>query len=312
MAFDRKTAAERHANAMETDSDRGDYVDPRAGEVRLVEVAERWMQTRSVDPATEIQYESKWRLHVEPAFGKRQVRSIKPSEIAVWLKELTASFGPSTARSAFLVLYGCLEVAVEDDALRKNPAKSKVVKRPPTVGRNIVVWADETVDAIIGVHPEQYRLIPIVGAAAGLRQGELLGQSSADFDFEERVIRVRRQVKKLGRDFVFALPKSDKERLVPMSDTVAELAHDHIDRFGTTEVSLPWERLDGEIQPVELMFTWSDGMQIRARNYDETIWKPALSVAGVIPPPKRDNQDAATSSQIVRPGSTRCGITTPA
>ncbi|TCC34963.1 site-specific integrase [Kribbella sindirgiensis] len=311
MAFETKIAAERHGNAMETDIARGEYIDPAAGKMRLAEVAERWMKSRSVDPSSEIQYESKWRLHVAPTFGKRQVKSIKPSEIAVWLKELTATFGPSTARSAFLVLFGCLELAVEDEALKKNPAKSKLVKRPPTVDPSIVVWPDETVDAIIAAHPEQYRLIPIIGDAAGLRQGEIFGLSPDDFDFEERVIRVRRQVKKLGKDFVFALPKNDKVRTVPMPDSVAELVQEHIARFGTTEVSLPWERLDGDLQAVRLMFTWSDGKQIRARNFDETIWKPSLALAGVIPPPPETTAAAATLSQIVRPACTLCGTTTP-
>ncbi|GAA2810077.1 hypothetical protein GCM10010522_29970 [Kribbella solani] len=54
---------------METDRDRGDYFDPSAGKVRLDEVWPRWMGSRTIDPATEIQYESRWRLHVEPVFG---------------------------------------------------------------------------------------------------------------------------------------------------------------------------------------------------------------------------------------------------
>lgn len=45
-----------------------------------------------------------------------------------------------------------------------------------------------------------------------LRQGELFGLATQDIDFAEMVIYVRRQVKKLGRDFVFALPKNDTER----------------------------------------------------------------------------------------------------
>lgn len=53
---------------------------------------------------------------------------------------------------------------------------------------------------------------------------------------------------------------------------------------------MPWEQLNGEVQTHRLMFTWSDGKQIRARNYDETIWKPALAQTGVIPPPTRDNR----------------------
>jgi integrase len=114
--------------------------------------------------------------------------------------------------------------------------------------------------------------------------------SPDDFDFEEQLIRVRRQVKKLGKDFVFSLPKNDRERVVPMPASVSNLVRDHIARFGTTEVSLPWERPDGTVRAVELMFAWTDGKQIRARNYDETIWKPALARVGVVPPPTRDKR----------------------
>jgi len=289
-AFTTKVAASKYGAQMETDRERGEYVDPSAGKVRLEEIGPRWLMSRSVDPSSQIQYESKWRLHVQPVFGGRQVKSIRPSEIAVWLTELTATFGPSTARSAFLVLFGCLELAVADEILKRNPARSKIVKRPATVDPDIIAWPTETVDAIVEGHPEQYRLIPIIGAATGLRQGEIFALSPADFDFDERVIRVRRQVKKLGKDFVFALPKNDRERVVPMSAWIADLVKDHIDHAGTGEVSLPWERVDGTVQTVELLFTWTDGKQIRARNYDELIWKPALSTAGVIPPPTKDNR----------------------
>src|SRR3954470_11737779 len=71
-AFNTKGAAERQGAAMETDRERGDYVDPQAGKVRFEEVAKRWLSSRIVDPATAIKYESACRLHVEPTFGRRQ------------------------------------------------------------------------------------------------------------------------------------------------------------------------------------------------------------------------------------------------
>jgi hypothetical protein len=37
---------------METDRERGDYIDPQAGKVRFEEVAKRWLSSRIVDPAT--------------------------------------------------------------------------------------------------------------------------------------------------------------------------------------------------------------------------------------------------------------------
>jgi integrase len=114
--------------------------------------------------------------------------------------------------------------------------------------------------------------------------------SPDDFDFEEQVIRVRRQVKKLGRDFVYSLPKNDRERVVPLASHLPGLVRGHIERFGMTVVALPWERLGGEPRSIELLFAWTDGKHIRARNYDESVWKPALATAGVIPPPTVDSR----------------------
>lgn len=145
-------------------------------------------------------------------------------------------------------------------------------------------------ERIVEAHPEQFRLLPTIGSAAGLRQAELFGLSVDDFDFDLMVIRVRRQVKRLGKEFVFALPKNDKERLVPMSPVLAKAVKEHIGRFGTTTISLPWERLDGEIQNHDLIFSWPDGRHHTARLYDELIWKPALAMAGVIPPPYKDSR----------------------
>ncbi|MEV4267776.1 hypothetical protein [Kribbella sp. NPDC049584] len=81
-----------------------------AGKVRFWEVAERWLASRVVDPASLIRYESSLRLHVDPEFGRRQFRTIKPSQIAAWVADLDARLGPSTPRTAFLVLHGRLEV----------------------------------------------------------------------------------------------------------------------------------------------------------------------------------------------------------
>lgn len=50
------------------------------------------------------------------------------------------------------------------------------------------------------------------------------------------------------------------------------------------------ERLDGEIQDHALLFTWSDGKEIRAALYNLMVWKPALVTAGVIPPPTHANR----------------------
>lgn len=137
----------------------------------------------------------------------------------------------ATATSASVVLNCCLELAVADELIKRNPAQSKIVKEPRRRFSKVVAWSDETVERIVEAHPERFRLLPTIGSAAGLRQGETFGLSVDDFDFSLMLIRVRRQVKRLGKEIVFALPKNDKERFVPMAPVLAKAVQSYIERF---------------------------------------------------------------------------------
>jgi hypothetical protein len=68
-----------------------------------------------------------------------------------------------------------------------------------------------------------------------------------------------------------------------MAPVLAKAVKSHIERFGTTTVSLPCERLDGDVQDRDLIFSWPDGRHLTARLHDELVWKPVLAAAGVIP-----------------------------
>ncbi|WP_433017671.1 tyrosine-type recombinase/integrase [Kribbella sp. CA-294648] len=291
-AFSSKARADKYASEMETDVARGEYADPQAGRVRFGEVLESWLKSRNVDPSTAILYEAALRLHVRPVFGPRQLSSIKPSEIAAWLVDLEKRIGAPTARTAFIVLHGSLDLAVEDGRIKRNPAKAKTVKVPVIKSGRIVAWGDDTVLRVVEAHPPEYRAIPVVGAAAGLRQGELFGLAEEDIDFDAMEIHVRRQVKRLGSKYIFALPKNDRERTVPMSDGAAEVLRQHIEATKPQPLALPWEKAGGDLIAARLLFRWRDGLHIRARGYNERVWKPALVVAEVIPPPIRSARGA--------------------
>lgn len=107
-AFATKTAADDHWQAQATDVSRGDYLDANAGKVLVASLGPQWLTSRRVDPATLIRYESAYRIHVEPKFGQRRVRSIRPSEIAQFTSTLDDRYGPSTANLGLLVVGGIL------------------------------------------------------------------------------------------------------------------------------------------------------------------------------------------------------------
>jgi hypothetical protein len=97
---------------------------------------------------------------------------------------------------------------------------------------------------------------------------------------DEKVLHVRRQLKKLGKHHVFALPKNDTERTVPLPEWTAQSIRVHIARFKPWPCSLPWEKVNGKLRTHNLLFRWTDGEFIKSRSYSETLWKPALVTAG--------------------------------
>jgi integrase len=276
---------------METDKERGEYSDPNAGKELFGEFGKRWISSRVVDPSTFMRYETAYRLHVVPTFGRRQLRGIRPSQIQEWIVQLSERFEPSTVITAVLVLHGILDLAVADGAIKTNPAKSKVVQPPVHQTSEIQVWADHATSCLIDAHPDMLRALPELAVSCGMREGELFGVAIEDFDFDQRVIRVRRQIKNLGGAYVFALPKSDRERVIPLSDWTITAIQRHIDKYPPRPCTLPWEKVNGNPRSCKLLFRWhTDDGHIKARNYSEIVWKPALVKAGLIPEPATDRR----------------------
>ena len=245
---------------MEADKDRGDYHDPRAGRILFSDVARRWLSSRVVDPSTLARYETAYRLPVIPAFGHRQVRAIKPSRIQAWISELSERFEPSTIITSFLVLQGILDLAVADDAIRKNPAKSPVIRAPVQMASEVRVWGDRIVTCLIDTHPDSLRALPELAASCGLREGELFGVALEDIDFGAKTLRLRRQVKKLGEGYVFALPKNDRERVIPLSEWAIGAVKRHIEKYPPQPCTLPWEKPTGKPHTCNILFRWhTDG-----------------------------------------------------
>ncbi len=277
---------------MEADKARGDYHDPDAGKVIFRVLGTRWLGSRIADPASLLRYETAYRLHISPVFSHLQVRKIQPSRIQGWIRELSERFGPSTVTTAFLVLKGVLDLALADEAIRNNPAKSPVVQVPVHQAADVQVWDDSVIVALADAHPAELRAIPELAASLGMREGELFGLAEEDLDFDrEKIVRVRRQVKKLGPVFVFGLPKNDSERIIPLSDWDITVIRRHIAAYPPRPYTLPWEKPEGKPHTCRLLFRWpSDDKHIKARSYSETVWKPTAVKAGIIAEPKKDKR----------------------
>jgi integrase len=277
-----KKAAEDFLTSVEGDKLRGTYVDPASGQTLFGDYAEEWLRTRAIDESTRESTEHRVRGHLIPTFGDSQLAAIKPKDIREWDRSMVGTLGDGTRSVVFTHLKSILNAAVDDEKIGKNPCLARSVTAPRPVQRKVVPWKAETVSAIQAGIQKRYRATVALGAGCGMRQGEIFGFSPDDID--GGWLYVVRQVKIVRNCLVFGLPKSDRDRRVPLPDSVAELLRAHADEFPPVKITLPWENPTGkERVTVRLAFTTTLHHAINRNTFNAKSWHPALRSAGVTP-----------------------------
>lgn len=289
-----KKAADRWLAKAQSEVDKGEFVDPRDGNMLLREYVDKhWWPARTGDPATLETVGRRVRNQILPYLGSTPLRQIKVDTLRVWLKELEGVISPGTAVVVWGYLNNILDCAVDDERIRKNPCRAKTIKaptKPPTKAR---AWTRGRVRAVQEGLPAAYQILVDIGAGAGLRHGEALALADDDIDPEAGVIHVRRQIRSVGGRLVFSLPKGNKTRTVPMPEHLAARIAEHKTAYPPRAVTLPWkdprpaatkvEAKERAPQTHRLLVTNSSGAAVRANMWNENYWKRALAAAGVIP-----------------------------
>ncbi|MDQ0752056.1 integrase [Streptomyces africanus] len=294
-SFDTLQDAKTWLAQAQTDARRGEFIDPRDGAISLKDyIATHWWPTQSGDPSTLERIEQRVRRHIVPHLGALSLNSVGTEALRSWKKRLEKDLGPTSIRMVWATLSGVLQAAVEDRRLARNPCRASTVRPPAAAPGRVEAWPPERVLAVRAALPERSRVLVEIGAGLGLRQGEALGLSMEDIDFDEEVVHVRRQVKMVRTKLCFALPKGRKVRDVPLPSSVAKAVRQHTEVFAPVPVTMPWDDPRPAETPVEakhrrprtynLLVTGRERKAINRNYFNSYVWKPALATAGVIAP----------------------------
>jgi integrase len=295
-SFDSASDAKKWLAQAQTDERRAEFVDPRNGDILLTDYIQKHFWPGRTDKLTTYTaMESKVRNHIEGLpIGQLALRRIDAAALREWKKELLTRVDTSTAEVIWIHLSTILSAAVEDGRILKNPCRvNRSVKPPKKAEKRARAWKRETVDAIRDAVQDRYRIAVDLGVGAGLRQGEVLGLSAEDVDFDKGVIHIRRQLRaSTAGQFYFALPKGDKVREVPLTPNLAARVRAHMERYPPTQTTLPWsdptppktelEARQRKPVTVPLLVTTSQGNRVYYRTFNDRTWKPALMAAGLI------------------------------
>lgn len=274
-AFAVKAAAEQFARNAQTDSERGTFIDPRAGRIDLGAYADQWLVSQTSRASTRQSYANSMRL-LQP-LRSSALNTITPSQVQAWLRGLSADYAPSTIQQAHRILSSILRAAVDDGLIASNPARAGSVKAPKIERQTVETWTPAQVDAIAAALPERFRSMAHLGAMTGMRQGEMFALALGDIDWLGRRIHIRRQVVQIGGRLVFSQPKHGNVRTVPLPERLGLILAEHVRRFPPTSATLPKDDPSGEPWPVEgLLFTGAQGAVVNRNHFNANQWRPAL------------------------------------
>jgi integrase len=250
------------------DQARGEWIDPRLGRTPFRDYAPVWMKSRLHRPGTTDTYERHLRNHINPAFGGMGLAAIRPTTVQQWVKDLQATKGlaPATIETIYVIFASTMRGAVRDGYVRKTPC---VDIRMPEIAKTVVrLLTPGQVLALVAAMPKRYGLLVLLGAAAGLRQGEAFGLVLDRVNATMGMITVNQQVVVIDSRPVLAAPKTSASvRDVPMPAFLVDAIADHAERLS--------------LSPDDVLCRTERGTLLRHDYYNKRIWKPAIKTVGL-------------------------------
>lgn len=199
-----------------------------AGNVTVREMVDRYLEMLGGKRrSTKETYSFVYTALEHDEFGKRYIRDIKVSDSKQWciyLSENVYKFG--TIQLIKNVVRPAFQMAVDDDLLLKNPFSFKLnfVENDAEKGFAITLEEEKALFEYMKGHKHYHKYCDeyIVLLGTGLRVSELCGLTIPDLNFEERTIRIERQLKvtENGTFYIDPPKTSAGYRTIPMSDEV--------------------------------------------------------------------------------------------
>lgn len=225
-----KTLDELREREKELQKDIADGIVFTAGNMTVAELVDRYISLkRTIKQNSMRAYSSPVNRIHESEFGKRRIRDIKKSDAQAWFVELHDSgLKRNTISVIKTVLQPAFEMAVDDDAIRKNPFRFNLSELLPDdqVDRPALTKAQQEsyLNFIRKEGNDNYYDDIVSLLETGLRVSELYGITLDDVDLFNRRLYVRRQLcRTADKPYFISTPKTSSGlRTIPLSDRAYE------------------------------------------------------------------------------------------
>ena len=177
------------------------------------------------------------RSKLTPYFGRLKLSNITPQQIITWQNELLSyrdaqgkPYSPVYLRTIQNQLSAIFNHAVRYYRLRENPCK-KAGSMGKKKAREMLFWTKEEYlqfAKAIQDKPMAYHAFQML-YWCGIREGELLALTPADFDFDKEMVTISKSYQRLKGKDVITDPKTEKSnRTITMPDFLAAEMQEYI------------------------------------------------------------------------------------
>lgn len=144
-------------------------------------------------PKTYEVYETQSTYHILPSLGDIKLKDLNSLQIQKYINNKAEALSSATVRKHYNILKSCLEKAVANEMINKNPCNH--IELPALKQKEIKAFnqEEEKVFLEFAKHDPLYPLF-IVALDTGIRLGELLALTWSDIDFKSAEIRVNKNL----------------------------------------------------------------------------------------------------------------------
>ena len=177
------------------------------------------------------------RTKILPYFKEKRLSEIKPRDVIAWQNEMLNyrdKNGKAYSPTYLKTLHGQLS-AILNHAVRFYGLKSNAAATAGCMGsekhKEMLFWTKEEYLKFAEVmmdKPQSYYAFEVL-YWCGIREGELLALTPADFDFEKRTVTINKSYQRLNGQDLITTPKTEKSnRVITMPQFLAEEIQDYL------------------------------------------------------------------------------------
>lgn len=216
---DTQAAVRKQMTAILRELDRGTYQAPN--KITVAAWFREWLDTfcaNKVKPLTYQSYEGIIKNHIIPAMGAMELQSVKGMHIQKIYNAMTAAgLSGKTVKNVSAVLHKAFSVALKQGMIAASPCEG--AELPKAARHEITPLTDEEIPRFLeAIDASPMRNAYALCLFAGLREGECLGLSWNQVDFQRGRITISQQLQKEktkgGRYYIAPTTKSGKPRII--------------------------------------------------------------------------------------------------